>query len=789
VPRRALTRGFTAAATTIVLGAGLVPPALLASAQAGTTTGSTANTAQPETVVPAGARWQPREEKLLAANNSGYLAMDESSTFRWVDEATGTESPAVPAAKPNQGLGVAWTTSTVTVTDLSTESVTTSVALPPGLSFSGAYRSDAVIGCDPVRNAPVLFHILRTGTDGQVTDRPVTGIPAGARFTGVLGQSRDVAVVGLSIGGTPHTYLIGYGDGSAREIFAELPAASKGSVIVGATRVVAFSRRLANFPGSTAVYSVRLDDPAATVEQTPIPAAAAGDFPKALPVPVGDRMLFLRAETSVSGTVNGTGGLVANTLLSEPVGGGTVQTLLPGAESSYAVAPDGSVLVVGGSGPRDWAVRRVTADPGADPVLTAVRPLAPVPARIYGLAYSAGQLLYSSATTQTMQLERREVGTGPTPAVGDPVRPWGSAMPVVTCAANLLCVPMQALGTGTVAWAVPHEDWVVAPFPDDSSIYGVETGAPGNRIADASSGFVLVTSASQGKSYVADLDQGYTGRSSVSRTTTAAALWGQILWVPGTAGNGGVRPYNLLRRSFGTTFKTPATCPSFKDLQADGRWLYWSCGTTAGVYDWTTRRDIPVPVGPGTTLLGDGYLVRHDTTAGKLVLTDFHSGTAVTGDLAGLPASALPDDRGVTWSVDKYGGGIAYVDAAQNIHVVPLAGITRQPLGVLRSVQRGAALGGSAVTPFTGEWSFSRPTGGWTLSFRNSAGQVVAMRSGTARTGTTVHTAWDLTTAPDRYTRAGTYSWTLTARPLDGQGPTSITSGTLLVGAGPSAIR
>lgn len=114
-----------------------------------------------------------------------------------------------------------------------------------------------------------------------------------------------------------------------------------------------------------------------------------------------------------------------------------------------------------------------------------------------------------------------------------------------------------------------------------------------------------------------------------------------------------------------------------------GRWIYWSCGptATAGVWDRTAKKNIPVPA--GQALLGDGYLVRHDTTAGALQLTAFADGTATTrkiGDLAAGTSSV----RGVTWTVDKFGGPAAYVDADKRIHLVP-SGVATQRLSAIES--------------------------------------------------------------------------------------------------------
>src|SRR5262249_1924619 len=119
------------------------------------------------------------------------------------------------------------------------------------------------------------------------------------------------------------------------------------------------------------------------------------------------------------------------------------------------------------------------------------------------------------------------------------------------------------------------------------------------------------------------------------------------------------------------------------ELQALGRWVYWSCGANgpAGVWNGTTRKSTRVPA--GYALLGDGYVLRH--TGGQLVLTDVHSGTAAADRIvAQLAASAYPDDRNITWTVDKFRGFLAYGDAAGATHVVP-SGVPATPIAVLQA--------------------------------------------------------------------------------------------------------
>ncbi|MCM2420137.1 hypothetical protein [Streptomyces sp. RKAG293] len=137
-------------------------------------------------------------------------------------------------------------------------------------------------------------------------------------------------------------------------------------------------------------------------------------------------------------------------------------------------------------------------------------------------------------------------------------------------------------------------------------------------------------------------------------------------------------------------------------------------------------------VAQGEALLGDGFVVRRDIPAGKLYLTDL--GTAKTTELAPI-ADGVSDDRQRTWTVDAYGGHVAYLDAAQRVHIKPVT-IPRSPLTSIDARTGGdtdAASTDEAVNTWHGTWQLSRPSAGWSPVVRNLRGAVVATRTGADR--------------------------------------------------------
>ncbi len=291
------------------------------------------------------------------------------------------------------------------------------------------------------------------------------------------------------------------------------------------------------------------------------------------------------------------------------------------------------------------------------------------------------------------------------------------------------------------------------------------------RIVDASHDYTIYKSGTDGKQYVVE-----TGR---ALAPGAAALSEDVLWTA-AATAGTLAAYDLRESKPLETVNTGAPCVP-TEIQALGRWLYWSCGQdgAAGVYDRTARRSVPVE--GGDVLLGDGFTVRH--AGGELRLTEVHSGAAQTRTLAELPQGKAATDRRVNWTVDKYRGHVAYTDAEGATHIVATGVATALETARARSVDS------NGVWPRKNEgwdtrWEFAGPVASWSVEFRNKVtGQLHAtVKGGASLRGVGVH--WDGKNASGRPVPSGTYTWTMRAVPLNGLGGDFVGTGELGVSAG-----
>ncbi|MFE0627016.1 hypothetical protein ACFW3D_08620 [Streptomyces sp. NPDC058864] len=350
-------------------------------------------------------------------------------------------------------------------------------------------------------------------------------------------------------------------------------------------------------------------------------------------------------------------------ILAQPAAGGAVRTLLPKSDGKPVRGADGAVYVAGGSGPDDWAVRRITLGADGTP---AVGLLVPLPRQtlydVGGVAVDRGQLrvgtlhlpraasratTYLSGSSLSLTTAGRLKATPPR-NVGD----FGWHPPDGERAENRQCTGecLRLVGTGEGdVVRFPEGHWV--PTLSASGRYSVQR--PDARFQ-----------------YVRD------GTKELSHTDRwhAASLWGDQLWSAGGK-RGTVSAVSLpSRRPAGSAVSVGAPCVP-EEIQVVGRWIYWSCGPggKAGVYDRTTKHVIPVP--SGYAELADGYLVSQNEAAAELEITYLPGavpadrvGTAVLGplkDQVGAPA----DRRGRFWAVDRFGGPVAYLTDAGDVTV------------------------------------------------------------------------------------------------------------------------
>ncbi|MEV3972012.1 FlgD immunoglobulin-like domain containing protein [Streptomyces sp. NPDC050698] len=625
--------------------------------------------------------------------------------------------------------------------------VTATVTIPTG----HAYR--AAVGWSVLTmDGTGALHVLRT-VDGTLTvDTPVTGFPAGARPVAYRtgGSAGRLAIV-YTLSGKTSVGLVDLSDGAFR------------TYVTGdtATPQLAFNDRwlVADWK------AIRVDSEPGT-EPTALTGTAAQ-----LEAVVGDQLLIGNPEFVQGGTE---AALTARSLVT-----GASTTVLPSSFGGIGPALDGSALATAGPSSLDWNIHRITPD-GSGGLTTAK--VAEVPAAatgVQGLAVAGGELFLFGATPGAslrysgFQLDAAGRPDGPqtrrSPALSPPTCLTGDAA----------CPQMEALGDGRVAhlWTdAAGEESVVSAGLDTTTLLAEPTdGDAAGRIGTGSGRYVLYNGGS-GKQRVVDFPRTGAGETALVRDRTAAALWGQTLWTPGST-QGQVTGRNL-KTGTTTTVATGAPCVP-TDLQAVNTWLYWSCGSSAGVYDRATARRITVPADLGPARLADGFLIRENRATHELLLTDFHTGTATTRTLAELPATDQnTGGSNGRWAVDRFGGPIAYLNGTYGeVSIVP-SGVPTSPLAQTEAQVYSPSVIGKAF-PWTPVWQLNKPSS-WTLTLTNASGKVVRTLTGRS-TGAAVRPAWDGTTDSGGAT-SGAHTWKLTAHPRDGQGPDLALTGSMTLG-------
>ncbi|MFI0228074.1 FG-GAP repeat domain-containing protein [Streptomyces sp. NPDC017086] len=467
-----------------------------------------------------------------------------------------------------------------------------------------------------------------------------------------------------------------------------------------------------------------------------------------------------------------------------PMAGGAPVVLAASSNSGISAAPDGTALVVGGTGADDWGVQRI--HPGADgrPVVTMVKALPQPPYPIQGLSLDQGRLVEADASVDgTRDTYGRTVAVTGTPEFGARSNYDGTGIRLYGCPAkDVGCSQLFGTAVGATVW-LNRQSGAYDLLRVDGPEYGWwERGVPADgRITDVSGAYVLYTTATQ--QYVYKIGGGSPDK--VTRPSGAAALSGDLLWTAG-ATPGQVTAFDLTTRKTVETLVLDTDCVP-TELQALGRYLYWTCGDRAGVYDRTTKTSVPVPADEAK--LGDGYVVTHDKRAGKLVLTTVVDATPVSRVIGDLPDTGV-SQRDVRWTADESGPNAAYVDDQEQIHLVP-SGVAQQPLRLLAPAQNS-----SSVTPHPVDTTadtltrvlLSKPAAGWRLTVRSKAtGRVVDSAGSTAVARGELDVPWfgmNRALPGDVPLPNGTYEWTLSVAPADGVGAPVDVRGSVRIEAG-----
>ncbi|MFI6358221.1 hypothetical protein ACIBJF_37670 [Streptomyces sp. NPDC050743] len=671
-----LRSGCIAVAAAFALASGVLP-LTAATASADTPT---------ETVIPAALLNNPPKDLVVFAGTGGFLhRSDSQSTYVWTKYTGGPDIPMPEVRNNPQIPGYSGAGSDVVATPSAEgyhlhdmdSGTTTTITPGAGQSYLGTFGSRVLTVTRAADGTVTGFHVLGT-TDGQQTDTPITGWPAGATPQAqVLAGDADAVVIRYiqDTDGTTaaRAALVDLATGAVTPVSGPLVNGSR--VVLSEDHIVWYTSARATGDGSAGqVQFVPRSAPGGAVSTVQIPAAPLGSaYSSSLRfLGIAGDSLLMTYSVSHNGAST-TDDVLGYPLYAMPLTGSTTVTpVLDHADSNTIRQEPGGAVVVGGSSVTDWAARLFTAGPDGAPTGTAVDSDPPVPAPYDGLAFGGGKLYpVRRLSNGGDRVYDRSVQLGSPPSYG-PEEGFGQPFAPTDCDSAATCNPLIATGDGNISQLWPNAnaqgDAVTVQTPDSSAVL-VTPGATGGTLVDAEGRYVVYDGGSTNKQYIGDADAGGNSHVLFSRPVSAAALSGSTVWVPG-ATPGTLTQIDLTTRRIVQTVATGAPCTPSELQAAAQHWVYWSCGTSgpAGVWDLATGKNVPVAA--GMAQLGDGFVVEHDTAAGKLTLTDVHSDTATTSDLADLPGGPVAEDRRVTWAVDKYQGGIAYVDSGKNLHLV-----------------------------------------------------------------------------------------------------------------------
>ncbi|MBY8879725.1 FG-GAP-like repeat-containing protein [Actinacidiphila acidipaludis] len=605
-----------------------------------------------------------------------------------------------------------------------------------------------------------ILHLLTPAGAGRFTDRAVSDWPADARW-----MSGQIAAV-------PGAVELTYNDGSHLHAgVIDTDTASLADSVLEAGEPAGSYHLLLDRDhfGYAAENTVRVydrTDPQAPPAVLTVPGTPSWSV-HIDTVLAGDAVIALRQSATL---VDGT----PDPAYSLPLDGGPVRTLLDDAATLLPSA-DGGAIVNARTGTESWATFRIPAD-GTGPVV--LRPFSTFRPQPAGLSLARGRLTRVETAARpgfSAHLEFADVGTGAVPAPGasatEATMPGLQTGAMHDCAGGARCEILTDDGGADGPFYLTDYyggDMVVTKDGGNHARLSSSHG----HIVSVADDRVLYDSGSSNRQVVLDFRYNLP-EVVVDRPITAAALWGATLW-SATSTTGVLTSLDL-----GTTGAKPVSVTTDipcvpAEMQVLGRWLYWSCGDDgpAGVWDGVAGRSVRVPV--GHALLGDGFVVRH--AGDQLVLTDVHTGTAQPDrTVAQLPAGPYPDDRNITWTLDKYRGFLAYGDAAGATHIVP-SGVPESPLGVTRAPV--SPLKGVGPLNWRPTWLMTGPVASWRVDLRRTGSTTVVKSFSGSVARDAISLTWDGRDSNGWLIGDGTYTWTLTATPDDTGLPAS-SSGTV----------
>ncbi|MGC0331010.1 hypothetical protein RKD23_004000 [Streptomyces sp. SAI-170] len=735
-----------------------------------------------DVVIPATVRAKPLADRVVFAGDSGFLHSREGVGGLWTPYADPDSSSEfwITGNSHSYANNGAWgdvvanparigSTTTVTFRDMR-DGTERKLVLPAGQHYAASI-GETVLSVTYSGADVVSWHLLRL-VDGKVEDRPVTGFPAGATLREGPSAANEQGMI--------TTYTV---DGVSRAVWVDLTAASAAPVLDGYRQSGARGALLGDR------YAVWHTDGAVNVFDT-------ADFSKPVrtfSVPyeknarllgmAGDALLIARYDLSADATVPARDARVHRIVAVSADGSGE-RTLLTEASADVDAARDGSMVVVAGSDPEAASIQRISVVDGAPQaaVLTsipAVRSESAVP------SVANGRMLTVDSTLGVgMALNRRTISaTSPLTYSAATTQSGGSALYWPDCFRPFPCPEVRATGDGRMLIDDTHSDPPLLVSADGTHDTPLGTTLQQTQLDDASGRFALVhgwrEQTDQFFVQVLDLD-----KNAPLRTLPQGdyALWGRTLWQKGSTA-GTFVPMDVVTGTKGAAVSVGSGCNNPFGVSAAGDWLYWNCRTgaaKAGLKNLTTGRTIPLS--RRADALGDGWIVS-SLDDGTMVVDDVTSGTPA--EVTRFAPKRLTPGAG--WTTDPYGGPLAWVDDQDNVHVVRVGTATSPLAQIDRDTPVGVAVKGGAAS-WTGRWWLSKPAASWKLTLKNKATGAAVRTLNGGETRGAVSASWNGTTAAGDLVANGSYTWTLTAQPADGQGAALVRTGTVRV-SGAAAVR
>ncbi|WP_435974903.1 FlgD immunoglobulin-like domain containing protein [Streptomyces sp. Qhu_M48] len=612
------------------------------------------------------------------------------------------------------------------------------------------------------------YYLVRAD-DPNGTRTPVTGWPADANLhmARFVAGDGSTAVVRFGRAAEPYASDLGLVDlGTGRMTVLPAPTPDGGVLVA---------------PVALSPDRIAWVDRARTVHVRERTAPTGPELTIALPEGLStDRIALVGDWVLALGEAPGTGSPLLRKLVAlHPTL--PAQTLLTGAEPELTQIAGGGAAVVGGTSATDWSLlKAVPGKGGGAPVLEKLRRVEPLPAKVAALALGAGRLsTLEQGTSKGSGFYARTLPVGPL-HTGDPQPVWAGA----ETKALERTTPLFDSGDGRTVHLArdAFKPLEVTARTSTGQVKRVSTSEMNGRILDAFGRRAVFEGG--GRTRVVDLDAGAVVR---EQPTTPAALWGDTLYTA-TAAAGEVARTDLATGKDLGKVTTGAACVPTEIQAAAGRWLYWGCGPAQrrGVID--LRTNTKLQLSPGSvddTLLGDGYLVDRDPDAYLRLtdLTDVTSGKPAARRL--VDSAPVRGARREVWTVDRFGGPVAYTDAYDRVHVVwpgvPTSDLTTasaRPPAAMRSQDGWKA-----------SWTLSKPASSWQLTVRNLYSWSLVRSYGGGETRNGIAVTWDGKTAAGKPVPNGQYNYDLTATTADGKGQDLITSGVITVSGGKPSWR